>query len=434
MAEAIVIFKSLCTRILFFSHGFWAVYLGALFFENSLVWIVALSMAALLIETIYTLWWRKGQEYKYFWPSGFFYIMTIIPVIWIFDLASLDIIKLASKDPPISFIGLGKDKVGRLIFELGLIFGIIIGRWLMPRGKLTRDQLSALLIGYVGTAADIVELKVETEIKDSGKEQITLAVLVAYTWAILQFTLMTTATIKDRGVEEQEEKAKTNRKISMNLGHYNKVSPEGKTPGLAKKDSMLSSSRYSFNSIVRDNFSTIKEMSAKEQYIDNIRRQRAQTLDTSQQKRISTVGRKFSGLDSAGTPKKTPPHKSTQSFDAEADRKQSKMRKLHGELFQILVTLLMQDGPFLVLRLVLLVEFKVITEMHMLFLAKNAIVCTLLIYRLCILTCKAEDAEEQLQKEAAASKLHNVQLAVMAGNMLRGSSRRANGRRSQTVS
>ena len=212
------------------------------------------------------------------------------------------------------------------------------------------------------------------------------------------------------------------------------VSPEGKIPGLAKKDSLLSSSRYSFNSIVRDNFSTIKEMSAKEQYIDNIRRQRAQTLETTQQKRVSTVGRKFSGLDNAGTPKKTPPHKSTQSFDAEADRKQTKMRKLHGELFQILVTLLMQDGPFLVLRLVLLVEFKVITEMHMLFLAKNAIVCTLLIYRLCILTCKAEDAEEQLQKEEAASKLHNVQLAVMAGNMLRGSSRRANGRRSQTVS
>ena len=51
---------------------------------------------------------------------------------------------------------MGKNDVGRLIFELGLIFGIILGRWLMPRGKLTRDQLSALLLGYVGTAADIV--------------------------------------------------------------------------------------------------------------------------------------------------------------------------------------------------------------------------------------------------------------------------------------
>jgi hypothetical protein len=42
--------------------------------------------------------------------------------------------------------------------ELGLIIGIILGRWLLPRGDITRDQLSALLLGYVGTAADILEL------------------------------------------------------------------------------------------------------------------------------------------------------------------------------------------------------------------------------------------------------------------------------------
>ena len=52
----------------------------------------------------------------------------------------------------------------------------------------------------------------------------TMAVLGAYTWAILQFTLLTTATIKDRSNEIIEEKEKTKRKISMNLGHYNKVS------------------------------------------------------------------------------------------------------------------------------------------------------------------------------------------------------------------
>ena len=39
--------------------------------------------------------------------------------------------------------------------ELGLISVILIGRWMLPRGELTRDQLSALLIGYVNTAADL---------------------------------------------------------------------------------------------------------------------------------------------------------------------------------------------------------------------------------------------------------------------------------------
>ena len=51
----------------------------------------------------------------------------------------------------------------------------------------------------------------------------TMAVLGAYTWAILQFTLLTTATIKDKSTEIVDEREKTKRKISMNLGHYNKV-------------------------------------------------------------------------------------------------------------------------------------------------------------------------------------------------------------------
>ena len=31
-----------------------------------------------------------------------------------------------------------------------------MGRWLLPRGELTRDQLSSLLLVYVANAADIM--------------------------------------------------------------------------------------------------------------------------------------------------------------------------------------------------------------------------------------------------------------------------------------
>lgn len=44
------------------------------------------------------------------------------------------------------------------ICELGLMICIVIARWLMPRGALTKDQLSALLLVYVGNSADILEL------------------------------------------------------------------------------------------------------------------------------------------------------------------------------------------------------------------------------------------------------------------------------------
>lgn len=85
--------------------------------------------------------------------------------------------------------------MAKQICELGLIIGLIIGRWLLPRGEITRDQLSALLLGYVGTAADILELfEVLQEEVVQQEEQVTLAVLGVYTWSLLQFCLVTTAT------------------------------------------------------------------------------------------------------------------------------------------------------------------------------------------------------------------------------------------------
>lgn len=62
----------------------------------------------------------------------------------------------------------------------------------------------------------------------------------------------------------------------------------------------------------------------------------------------------------------------------------------HPEFFVIFVTLLMQDGPFLILRISLCVIYKVTAELHIFFLCKNGIVCILLIYRLLILGSQQE--------------------------------------------
>ena len=40
---------------------------------------------------------------------------------------------------------------------------LVIGRWLLPKGQMSREQLSQLLLIYIAAAADIVEL---TEIYD----------------------------------------------------------------------------------------------------------------------------------------------------------------------------------------------------------------------------------------------------------------------------
>jgi len=43
------------------------------------------------------------------------------------------------------------------ILEQVLLLLLILGRWILPKGKLTHDQLSQLLLVYIGTAGDIVE-------------------------------------------------------------------------------------------------------------------------------------------------------------------------------------------------------------------------------------------------------------------------------------
>ena len=43
------------------------------------------------------------------------------------------------------------------VIEQVLLLFLILGRWMLPKGKLTHDQLSQLLLVYIGTAADIVE-------------------------------------------------------------------------------------------------------------------------------------------------------------------------------------------------------------------------------------------------------------------------------------
>ena len=43
---------------------------------------------------------------------------------------------------------------------------LVIGRWLLPKGQMSREQLSQLLLIYIAAAADIVELTEIYEVRD----------------------------------------------------------------------------------------------------------------------------------------------------------------------------------------------------------------------------------------------------------------------------
>lgn len=81
------------------------------------------------------------------------------------------------------------------LIEQFLMLILIIGRWLLPKGDLTRDQLSQLLLVYIGTAADIIEFF--DSFKDSTIANDRLLVFLTlgiWSWSLLQFTIVLSAT------------------------------------------------------------------------------------------------------------------------------------------------------------------------------------------------------------------------------------------------
>ena len=87
----------------------------------------------------------------------------------------------------------------------------------------------------------------------------------------------------------------------------------------------------------------------------------------------------------------------------------------HIDLIQLLTPMLLQDGPFLIIRLFVASKYDISQSNMFLFLiAKNALVVMLQVYRVCVLYCKpnnSEGTEDDIFTEVGAVKLRNVQTA-----------------------
>ena len=80
-----------------------------------------------------------------------------------------------------------------------MLFFLVLGRWLLPKGEISRNQLSELLLVYIGSASDIMDLfglfEVEKVVQDVVLENMILAV---WSISLLQFAFVLTATRKRR--------------------------------------------------------------------------------------------------------------------------------------------------------------------------------------------------------------------------------------------
>ncbi|KAK6177621.1 hypothetical protein SNE40_015683 [Patella caerulea] len=209
------IIKAIISRFLFAGHGFICIWRVTVIKENPIWWSLAGTLPLLFVEAIYTLKKKKGGEWKWVCPSVFLYLATAIPAIWFLELDLLNQrITLESGRSKIIRQPGGKAKVwnGELnlpinlvpddwckILEQMLLLVLIVGRWLLPKGEISREQLSQLLLVYIGMAADIIELFEafkEREVKTNTI--LTIIIMSLWTASLLQFTFVLTATKSKR--------------------------------------------------------------------------------------------------------------------------------------------------------------------------------------------------------------------------------------------
>ncbi|XP_014010381.1 transmembrane protein 26 [Salmo salar] len=208
------------TRLLFILISLIGVWRVTLVKDDNIYWFLTFLFLPLVVEMIITLKRRKGKDYKWFSPAIMLFLVSIIPSIWILELhhqhhnsSDLQCKKLDSWENVRSMISLN-ETVGNLTVQTYLkgldqllstvcpndwilalhqvlLILLIIGKWLLPLGGgVTREELSQLLLIFVGTAADILEFTSETlsDVKENSP-QLVYIILAVWTWSMLQFPL-----------------------------------------------------------------------------------------------------------------------------------------------------------------------------------------------------------------------------------------------------
>ncbi|XP_075697260.1 transmembrane protein 26 [Rhinoderma darwinii] len=207
--ELKVLLNAVLTRFLFILHSVVGVWRVTVLKNDKMYWLLALVNILLCIEMVLTLKLKKGRGLRWVSPPIFCYLLSIVPSLWLLemnaDLQPCDnktIKGIALTDNHTNIIQAGMEIVQSLndicqsAWTLGLhqtfLLLLIIGKWFLPIGDgVTRDQLSQLLLMFVGTAADILEFTSETleEVAIRSNIKLVYSILAVWTWSMLQFPL-----------------------------------------------------------------------------------------------------------------------------------------------------------------------------------------------------------------------------------------------------
>ncbi|CAH8465073.1 unnamed protein product [Dicrocoelium dendriticum] len=250
------------------------------------------------------------------------------------------------------------------ILEQLLLLSVIVGRWLMPREGLSRDQLSQLLLINIGTAADILEL-FEAFSEEEVRQNDFLRAVILCLWqaSLLQFCFNKTAL---------------------------------RTPRVNQTLIVASSSRGSMKS-----FTARQSTVSKKSVHDVSHPTHLQNAEVTRWREGTSYGRRISSKETLN-----PEEGSASGYDdVEAQKvccakypcpgvveflyRQRPCLCCETELWAIGMSLMLQDFPFLCLRLTLIIYFNVRSYSNVFFTCKNTLLIMLQIFRSGVIVAEA---------------------------------------------
>ncbi|XP_041087226.1 transmembrane protein 26-like [Polyodon spathula] len=206
MCQLLNLLLATLSRVLFAVHGMVTVWRVVSVKGEPIYWLLLIGVGLLGVEMAVTLKCTQNGEWKWFSPMVFLYLSTVIPSIWFLELNLLQS-KLSANAShggthdlppnlpiPVELICLNPQNWAAGLEQTMLIV-LVLGRWLMPKGDMSRDQLSQLLMVYVGLGADILDIfDTFKEPEVETNHGILLIGLSLFTWALMQFPLVLTQT------------------------------------------------------------------------------------------------------------------------------------------------------------------------------------------------------------------------------------------------
>lgn len=308
------IIQALAVRLFLSFHFFFVLWRVTVSYRGE-YWQLVAGIIPIVAEAAYILYKDKqGIEFKWFSPCYLFYMVATLPGIWLLEIHRTNTYQAANTTTLEEFSISGIEIPLRLsadawvmVLEELMLYLMILGRWVMPRGNMRRLKLTALLFGLIGIASDIMELFALFN-EDIIRHDIamTYALLAVWSLSMLQFAFTFSAAYRASSLFWDEQ------------------DPHGP------------SSKYDYQA-----------HSNPKANAENAKSQK------------------------------------TSASTSEAER-----QTIGVELVDTVLSLFMQDGPFLGMRLYCIVTYRLISYSMVFFTAKNVLVVLLLLYKIVVLCTK----------------------------------------------